>query len=162
MSGADRIRVGLTALLAMLISTLGLQPAFSDWVWPIAGLWAAAAWSSLGLSLWAAGVLCVMGLFQDIAYEAPLGAWPLAFLGAYSVGLVTMARTPPMSRLTAEAITVFGGLVAAAVALAAANDLAGAAAFWRNGMIGDLLITAALYPLARNLFPHAEVLEARR
>ncbi len=152
-----RIWIVWMALVSAAISVISLQPSLSTTAWPVAALWAAAAWASFGLSVWAAGALVLLGVFADFVTEAPLGAWPLALLCAYGVALVAWARVPPLPVVAAEAIAVIGGLIAAALALGLAGDIAGRSGFARGGFLADFLATALLYPLARFLYIPASI-----
>ncbi|MBI1359945.1 MAG: hypothetical protein GC155_06625 [Alphaproteobacteria bacterium] len=151
----------LTAFAAFTTAA-GMQPGWGGAWWPIAGLWLAASWASVGLSVWAAGCLLLLGLLMDFMSEAPIGAWPLALLCAYGVGLVAWDRSPPVPVIGAELVSVGGGIIACWLALAAAGGISGEPAFARTGVVYDFLITALLYPVARFVLIPASVRGARR
>jgi hypothetical protein len=131
-------------------------------MWPIVGLWLAAFFAPFGLSVWAALVLAGLGLSMDLMTEAPLGAWALALLCAYGVGLVAWDRQPPLIVPVVEAITVIGGSIAIYVALAAAGGIAGRTGFSAAALLPDFFITALLYPLLRFVFLPGSIREGRR
>ncbi|MDZ4762143.1 MAG: hypothetical protein SGJ21_13845 [Alphaproteobacteria bacterium] len=162
MSVPWRLWIVVQTALAWYITAFGLQPGLGGLWWPVAGLWAAVAWASFGLSVWAAGSLIVLGVLIDFMTEAPIGAWPLALLSAYGVALVAWDRSPPMPMIAAELVAVFGGMVAAGLALAAAGSVAGQTGFSRDGLLYDFLLTAALYPAVRFILIPASIRGARR
>ena len=151
----------LTAAAA-LSTAAGMQPGSGGAWWPIAGLWLAAAWASVGLSVWAAGCLMVLGLLMDFMSEAPIGAWPLALLSAYGVALVAWDRSPPVPVIAVEVVSVVGGIIVCWLALAAAGGISGHPASARSGILYDFLFTALLYPLARFILIPGSVRGARR
>lgn len=159
MSAVDRIWIAIGAVLAFLFSTLGALPQMQalpfplTGFWPIAGLWAALAWSGLGMSVWAALCLVCVGVGQDFLHDAPLGAWPLALLGAYGVGLVAPRLTQVgVSLVAAETLALVGGILAAALLLAMAGDIAGGADVIDFQFWGDLVLTGGLYFVVQPLF----------
>lgn len=122
-------------------------------VWPIAGLWAAIAWSGKSMSVFAAITLIIVGIFQDYLYEAPIGAWPLAFLGAYGVGLIGHQIMRVMSAsLSMHVLTTAASLVAALIALAIAGDIAGGAHVVEQTLVANLVATGGLYFLMTPIF----------
>jgi hypothetical protein len=151
----------LTAAAA-LSTAAGMQPGSGGSWWPIAGLWLAAAWASVGLSVWAAGCLTVLGLLMDFMSEAPIGAWPLALLSAYGVALVAWDRSPPVPVIAVEVVSVVGGIIVCWLALAAAGGIAGNPASARSGILTNFLLTALLYPLVRFILIPGSVRGARR
>lgn len=158
------LRMWVVLLIAMcgLLWTFGLQPSMSGMWWPVAGLWAAAALAPYGLSVWVAGWLIVLGVVMDFMSEAPIGAWPLALLAAYGVALVAWDRQPPVPVPVVEAVAVIGGLLTAGLALGAASGVSGHAGFSRAGILGDFILTAALYPVVRFVLIPASIRTARR
>lgn len=144
-----RIWVVLIALTCIAVTGAGMGSAIPFGVWPVAGLWMAAGLASVGLSVWVAAWLIVVGVAMDLMTEAPVGAWPLALICAYGVALVSWSRSPPMPVLLAEIIAVAGGLVVAALALGVAGGVAGHAGFSRSAFLYDFLLTALLYPGVR-------------
>ncbi len=157
-----RIWVLVLTGLASLVTAFGMQPALAGYWWPVAGLWLAAGFASYGLSVWAAVCLLLNGVILDLMTDAPVGAWPLAFLLAYGVGVFAWDRHPPVSRVFVEFAAVVGGLIAAALALGLAAGVAGYEGFTRSGFLTDFLITAALYPIVRFLIVPTDLREARR
>lgn len=157
-----RIWVLLLTLVSCFVSVFGMQPLLGDYWWPVAGLWLAAGLASYGLSVWAAVCLLFNGVVLDLMTDAPIGAWPLAFLLAYGVGVVAWDRHPPVSRFVVEFFAVVGGLIAASGALGLAAGVAGYEGFSRAGFFTDFLITAALYPVVRYLLVPSDLREARR
>lgn len=152
-----RLWIVWMTLLSAAVSVVSLQPSLAGTAWPVAGLWAAAAWAAVGLSVWAAGSLVLLGLFIDYVTDAPIGAWPFAFLCAYGVALVAWARVPPLPVIAAECVAVIGGLIAAALSLGIAGDIAGRSGFAPAGFMPDFIATALLYPLARFVYIPASV-----
>ncbi len=152
-------RTLLGTLVALTVSTLGMSPVIQllPWpatgLWPIAGAWAAAAWSSRGVSLRAIFAIAGIGLYQDFLHDAPLGAWSLALLSLYGVGLVAhRVFNSVADRFIAEFVTIIVGLVVCAVMLAAAGDIAGGASVLYASLWADLSLTGGLYLLVRPLF----------
>jgi hypothetical protein len=143
------------------VTAFGLQPGFGGLPWPVAGLWAAAVLAPFGLSVWVAGCLIALGVTVDFMTEAPVGAWPLAFLSAYGVGLVAWDGRPPVQVIVGEAITVIGGMIAAGIALIIAGTIAGHPGFARDALINDFLLTAAVYPVIRYLLIPADIRKSR-
>lgn len=160
MSPFWRLWIGVATLFAGWFTSFGYSPGMPSW-WPIAGLWAAAAWASYGLSVWVAGCLLLLGLFTDFMSEAPVGSWALAFLSAYGVALLAWDRAPPLAGFIAEIIAVVGGMIAAGFALALAGAVSGSVGFWRDGFFYDFLLTALLYPAARFVLTVAHEKEVR-
>lgn len=157
-----RIWLVMCALVSVAITSVGLQPGMSGVWWPIPALWLAAVWASFGLSVWASACLIILGVLTDFVTEAPVGAWPLALLCAYGVGLVAWDRQPPVPVVFAELIAVGGGAIAAGLALSAAGSIAGQAGFAREGLIFDALTTLLLYPVVRYILLPRDIREARR
>lgn len=170
-----RIWFAILTLVCALISAVGMAPQTSGWWWPLPGLWAAAAWGALGLSVWCAGCLTLLGVLTDYLTGAPIGAWPLSLLAAYGASLLIWGVAAPLvltemdaSRrrraapgvwgliaslpvLLVEAAALGVVLVASALTLAAASNLAGLETFWFDGVLYDLFATALLYPAARRV-----------
>lgn len=157
-----RIWVIFLSVLAILVTAFGMQPALENVWWPVAGLWLAAGLASYGLSVWAAICLMMTGVVLDLMTDAPIGAWPLAFLLAYGVGVFAWDRHPPVSRLVVETAAVIGGLLVAAAALGLAAGIAGYEGFARAGFLTDFLMTALLYPIVRYLLVPSDLRESRR
>ncbi len=157
-----RIWVFMMTALSAFITAFGMQPALAGVWWPVAGLWLAAGFAPYGLSVWAAVCLLLNGVILDLMTDAPIGAWPLAFILAYGVAVFAWDRHPPVSRLVVEVMAVVGGLIAATLALGLAAGVAGHEGFSRAGFLTDFLMTAALYPLARYLLVPSDLREARR
>jgi hypothetical protein len=157
MMAMHRAQIAFAALLLAGLAFLKVNPAFSGWWWPVGGLWAAAAWAAIGLSLWSALWLVALGLVGDVLTEAPLGAWPLAFLAAYGAGLAAWRLFAPEDadraqlnqRLAAEGVALVLGGALAVAALALAGGVSGRSGFASDAVIDDILLTAALYPIAR-------------
>jgi hypothetical protein len=162
MTGFWRLWIVIMTVAAALVTGFGLRPGMTGQWWPVAGLWAAAVWASYGLSVWSAVALMLLGVMMDYMTEGPIGAWPLALLSAYGVGLVAWDRAPPIAGFIAEGITVIGGMIAAGLALWIAGSISGQAGFWRDGFFYDFLLTALLYPAARFAFVVADPKEQRR
>lgn len=162
MSVPWRIWVLFLTGLAILVTAFGMQPALGGYWWPVAGLWLAAGFAPYGLSIWAAICLLLNGVVVDLMTDAPIGAWPLAFLLAYGVGVFAWDRHPPVSRIVVEFFAVVGGLIAAALALGLAAGVAGYEGFSRAGFMTDFVITAALYPIVRYLLIPSDLRGARR
>lgn len=81
-----RLIVG--AIIISLFGLSGLSPITVLGVtvpWPHAALWGAAGWGAAGLSFRPMLVLVVLGLAQDISYNAPLGSFILVNLAAYGL-----------------------------------------------------------------------------
>jgi hypothetical protein len=159
-----RVWVLLLTAAATYLTAFGLQAGMAGMWWPVAGLWLAATFASVGLSVWVAICLITLGIITDLMTEAPIGAWPLALLAAYSVALVAWDRqaTTGLPIMMTEAVALLGGLVAAALALGAAGSIAGQPGFARDGLVYDFVVTAALYPLVRFVLIPASVRGARR
>jgi hypothetical protein len=157
-----RVWVLALAVVAAMSTAFGMRPGMYAQMWPIAGLWLTAFVAPFGLSVWAAAVLTALGLAMDLMTEAPVGAWALALLSAYGVGLIAWDRQPPLSVPTVEAITVIGGAVAIYVALTAAGGIAGQTGFSAAALIPDFFITALLYPALRFVFLPVSIREGRR
>ncbi len=157
-----RIWVLFLTLLATFVTAFGMQPALAGVWWPVAGLWLAAGLGAYGLSVWVAVCLLTHGVVLDLMTDAPIGAWPLAFLLAYGMGVLSWDRHPPVSRTVVEIAALIGGLLAAAAALGLSAGVAGHEGFSRAGFLTDFLITAALYPIVRYLLVPSDMREARR
>jgi hypothetical protein len=159
-----RVWVLFMTLLAAAISVFGTQSGMGDLWWPVAGLWLAAGLAAFGLSIWVAICLVLLGVFRDFLGEAPIGAWPLAYLFAYGVALVAWDRqaTSGVSVLVAELIAVIGGLIAAGAALYIAAGVAAHKGFAGDRFMADFLVTAVLYPVARFGIVPASIRKARR
>lgn len=105
------------------------------------------------MSVFAAISLTIVGFFQDYLYEAPLGAWPLAFLAAYGVGLIghqvmrVMSASLSMHLLTTAACTI-----AALFTLAIAGDIAGGSHVIEQNLIANLIASGGLYFLVAPIF----------
>lgn len=140
-----RLYVLLLSAGAAIMTAFGMGVGKSDLAWPIAGLWVAALVAPYGLSVWAAGCLTLLGVIIDFMTEAPIGAWPIALLGAYGVGLMAWERYPPLPLWAVEAITVIGGMIAAVVALMTAAAVAGLPSIVTWPLMRDLLVTAFAY-----------------
>jgi hypothetical protein len=161
-TAAWRIWVLLLVVLAGLTTAFGMRAGMVAVWWPIAGLWLAAGLAAFGLSVWVAGCLLMLGLAMDFMGDAPIGAWPLALLGAYGVALVAWDRQPPIPVVGAEAISVLGGFVVAMIALGVAASIAGEPGFSRGALTGDFIMTALLWPLVRFVILPASIRVARR
>jgi hypothetical protein len=157
-----RVWVLALACLAALWTAFGMRTGMYAVMWPIAGLWLAAFFAPFGLSVWAAAVLTLLGLSMDLMTEAPVGAWALALLSAYGVGLVAWDRQPPLSVPAAEAVTVIAGMVAVYVTLAAAGGISGQTGFSLRALLPDFFVTALLYPVLRFVFLPVTIREGRR
>ena len=74
MRATNRIFIG--SILVLFVSTLGPALRTVNWpypltgLWPVAGLWAAIAWSGGYMSVRAALALVFLGLYQDFLHEA--------------------------------------------------------------------------------------------
>jgi hypothetical protein len=152
-----RIWVVFVALGCIVLTGLGMGAAVPFGLWPVAGLWMAAGFASVGLSVWVAAWLIVVGVAMDLMSEAPVGAWPLALICAYGVALMGWSRTPPMPIWIAEAIAVLGGLVVAALALGVAGGVAGHQGFSRGAFMYDFMLTAVMYLGARLVLVPASI-----
>ncbi len=149
-------------LLAILFAGFGALPKLGgDW-WPVAGIWLAATLAAYGLSVWTAMCLLTLGLATDLMTDAPLGAWPLAFLMAYVVAAIAWEQYPPLNRYIVEGLALVGGMVAVAIALGLAAGLAGYTGFSRTGLLTDFAATFLLYPVVRLFLLPKEVREVRR
>jgi hypothetical protein len=157
-----RLWVLLLTVLAFLTTAFGMQVGMAGAWWPIAGLWLAAGLASFGLSVWVAGCLIILGVGMDFMGDAPIGAWPLALLGAYAVALVAWDRQPPIPVVGAEIISILGGFVAASVMLGIAGSIAGHEGFARGPLMADFVMTGLLYPLVRFVIIPASIRVARR
>lgn len=143
----------------MVISVLGTAPPMLNLpfpltgVWPVAGFWAAIAWSRLNLSVWAALCLVMIGFVQDYLLDAPLGAWPLAFISAYVAGLVVNGELRKISdALPSEFVAVVLGLISGLFGLVIAGDTAGGAEVIDSRLIASLWLTGGLYFICRGVF----------
>ncbi|MCU0881906.1 MAG: hypothetical protein MUF14_04470, partial [Hyphomonadaceae bacterium] len=56
--------------------------------WPLALIWAACGWLSLGPNAGVAALLFGLGLFLDWISAAPLGAWAFCGLITHAAGLL--------------------------------------------------------------------------
>lgn len=167
MIGRNRIFTGV--LLVLVVSTLGPALKTLHWpypmtgLWPVAGMWAALAWGESVMSVRAALSLVLLGVYQDYLYEAPLGAWPLAFLSAYAVGLGAHRMFPSRSdRMIAAVLSLAGGLAAGAAGLAAAGGIVGAPSAVGRALWADLVLTGMVYFIVRPLFTREGALEEAR
>jgi hypothetical protein len=82
------------SLLNLLPVSLGVFGA----PWPVALLWAAVGWLSVGPNVVAPIGLLVLGLAVDLISGAPLGAWAFCGLITHAVGLLQyrfLVRLPP-------------------------------------------------------------------
>jgi hypothetical protein len=161
-TAAWRLWVLVLVVLAGLTTAFGMKAGMVAVWWPIAGLWLATGLASFGLSVWVAGCLLMLGLSMDFMHDAPIGAWPLAFLSAYGVALVAWDRQPPIPVVFAEAIALIGGFIAASIALGVAASIAGEPGFSRGALTGDFIMTALLWPLVRFVVLPASIRVARR
>ncbi len=144
-----RIWVVMIAALCIALTGIGMGTGMPLDLWPVAGLWMAAGFASVGLSVWIGSWLIVVGVAMDLMTEAPVGAWPLALICAYGVALAGWSRSPPMPVWVAEVIAVAGGMVVAALALGVAGGVSGHSGFSRSAFLYDFLVTALLYPAVR-------------
>ncbi len=146
-----RLIVG--AIIISLVGLSGLSPiqVFGmTLAWPHAALWGAVGWGLAGLSFRAMLVLAILGLFQDVSFNAPLGSFILVNLTTY--GLAAAAQ----GSLDMERDPILGLLIPAA------SICAGFAVLWLLAstesdhpvralpVIAALIMTLLLYyPLAR-------------
>ena len=63
--------------------------------WPHAALWAAVGWGMVGLSLRPMLALVLLGLFQDVAFVAPLGCFVLVNLAVYGMSAAIVDAIDP-------------------------------------------------------------------
>lgn len=164
---SSRILIGLAVALA--VGMVGAAPViqYLPWpltgLWPIAGMWAAAAWSASGLSIRAMLALTLIGLHQDFIHDAPLGAWPLAFMTLYGCGLAAHRLFKSVAdRMLAEILILTLGFAASVMALAAAGDIAGGSSVISFAFLADISLTAALYLLVRPVFEPEWLTEGAR
>jgi hypothetical protein len=146
---------------AAAMTAFGMGVGKSDLAWPVAGLWVAAFVAPYGLSVWAAGCITLLGVIIDFMTEAPIGAWPIALLGAYGVGLLAWERYPPLPLWAVEAISVIGGMAAALVALMTAAAVAGLPSIVNWPLMRDFLVTGIAYVGLRFVFLPASVRDQR-
>jgi hypothetical protein len=86
----DRRKLLAGAGIVVLVSLLNLAPVSLGVFgapWPLALLWAACGWLSLGPNAGVALLLLLLGLFLDWISAAPLGAWAFCGLITHIAGL---------------------------------------------------------------------------
>ena len=118
------------ALVVIAIGFVGLSPRSLlgiELAWPYAGLCAAIGWSRIGLSLRPMLVLVILGLAQDISFNAPLGSFTIVNLmtyGAHAAASETLEleRDPVMGRFASLAGLAFGFLVVWLIASALSGE----------------------------------------
>ena len=154
-----RNRILLSVLVVLIISTLGPALKTDHWpypmtgIWVVAGMWAAIAWGEGVMSVRAATTLVALGLYQDLIHDAPLGAWPMAFLSTYLVGLAAHRLFPSRrDRLFATALSLVFGIGAALAGLALSAGIVGAPNPVGRDLLADLTATGMIYFLVRPLF----------
>ncbi|MFC7291847.1 hypothetical protein [Hirschia litorea] len=159
MSGAERIRVFLGALLAIFICLLGTTPLLHHMpfpltdTWPIAVFLFALSCARLSMSIWAAVLIVMVGLVQDFVLEAPLGAWSFAGLCAYAAGLIAKDSFKAMAAtIPSQLVLLVAGSIVGIFALSIAGDIAGGADVLDAPLWSDLVLTAGLYYLVTPLF----------
>ena len=131
--------------------------------WPIAGLWAAVAWSGSERSMRSVLALAGLGLFQDFINEAPLGAWVICFLFCNLAGLaVHRVFRANNDRMMAYSLALLVGLCVGLFALLVASTAAGGIPIDLRLAAVDFAITAALYFMVRPLFYVSRSLETER
>ncbi len=109
-----RLMVG--AVVIALVGLAGMSPITLAGVtiaWPHAALWGAAGWGMAGLSFRPMLVLTVLGLIQDVAFNAPLGSFVIVNLAAYGLsataqGAMDVDSDPILSVLIPSAVIVAG------------------------------------------------------
>lgn len=150
MSAPFRVWILFSLLICTLAMVIGIQPHLSGLWWPLPGLWAAAAWSAFGLSIYTAFCLTGLGLITDFIMDAPLGSWALGLVSAYGAGVLAWAFIPPTPRtfMLSEALAVAAGMLALILAIKVANSVAGGGSPV-SSLFPHLFVTALLYPLAR-------------
>ena len=164
MRATNRIFIG--SILVLFVSTLGPALRTVNWpypltgLWPVAGLWADIAWSGGYMSVRAALALVFLGLYQDFLHEAPLGAWPLAFLSAYAAGMSAHKLLPARNDyMTAVVFALIIGFVGAFIGLVVARGVSDSPAVLSRDLISDMVLTGMLYFLARPLLSGDGTLE---
>ncbi len=117
---------------------------------PVFGLAPAFAWAMIRPSVLPAVALLLLGLFQDLLWNTPLGFWPLCLLSVHALTLIVRASLSGQSYWVlwgwfgAGCALAFGvGVVLSTIASGTVPALTGVAAQW--------LVSAALYPFADHL-----------
>lgn len=157
-----RLWVMMLSIVAMIFAIVGTQPRWSELWWPFASIWLTVTLSAFGLSIFAAVCFVLLGLSIDLMTDAPLGAWPLAFLMSYMVGVFAWERSPPVPPIMVEAFTLIFGLVVVTVCLALASGVAGYSGFSVANLLSDFAMTIIAYPLMRGFLLPREVLGGAR
>ncbi len=77
--------------LIILVGYLGLTPNVIfgiEIAWPHAALWGAVGWASAGLSVRIMLVLILLGIAQDLFFDAPIGVFAIVNLVTYAVAAI--------------------------------------------------------------------------
>jgi len=119
-------------LVVIAIGFAGLSPRSVmgvELAWPYGGLCAAIGWSRIGLSLRPMAMLVMLGLAQDISFNAPLGCFAIVNLMTYGVHAAAsetleLERDLVMARLVSLAGLAFGFFVVWLIASALSGQAA--------------------------------------
>lgn len=142
-------------LFALPIRLFGLQPPE-----PVFAMVPAFAWAVIRPSILPPFFLLALGLYLDILWGGPAGLWPACLLAAYAPVLMARSILSGQSYLVmwawyaASCVVAFGaGFVFMTLDSGAAPSLV--AVGWQ------LLVTAALFPLAHRLIERYEDADVR-
>ena len=112
------------------------------------------------MSVRAASTLVLLGFYQDYLHEAPLGAWPLAYLLAYMAGLGAYKLFPARSdQGIAEAFGLVTGLMVALLGVVMAGSMSDVKGVFSRNLLADFVVTGMLYYPLRPLFTRGGRLE---
>ncbi len=144
-----------TLLLATPLRVFGL--ALPEPVFPMV---LAFSWAVIRPSVLGPFCLLLVGLFQDLFWGGPLGLWPLSLLIAYFVALIT--RNLMVGQSGAVLWGWYAALTVLAIGCAYVFSLLGsgvAPSLTATGL--EVLVTAALYPVAHQLIDRFEDADVR-
>ncbi|MEO1015521.1 MAG: hypothetical protein AAFX08_10080 [Pseudomonadota bacterium] len=158
-----RLVVGL--VIICLVGLAGLTPKTVLGMtipWPYAALWGAAGWGAAGMSFRPMIFLALLGVAQDVASNAPIGAFMLVNLAAYGAS-ATMAEAFDIegdlgARAAAPALSIGAGFFTLWLIASGTADHA-----VRVGpILGAFVVTLGAYYLAARAFWIGGDLQGRR
>jgi rod shape-determining protein MreD len=155
--------IGLPMLLALAATIVMATPlrifrlALPEPVFPLT---LAFAWAVIRPSILGPIALLLLGLFLDVFWAAPMGLWPMALLGAYT--LILLSR----SLMVGQGPEILFGWYLAATGVAMgiaflATMVSTGAAPNALGVLWQSLVTIVLYPVAHILIERFEDADIR-
>ena len=152
MGRTGRMLVG-TAII-VLIGFVGIcyaAPLGIQYLWPIAGIWAAIGWGASRASMRPVLALILVGLMMDLSQGAPLGCWPAIQLIGYLVSSAFRTRTLTD---TTGVFRALGDVAAFAATFFFAGWIIGGylGGMATQDLLGNFLTTGLLYFPMRSFF----------